>query len=544
MKKYISLLIVFLFGFFSIVDLIHPGFAVTHDGQDHIARIANFYLNLQQGVLVPRWAGNLNWGYGHPILEFLYPLPSYIASLFHFVGFSFVDSTKLVFALAMIASGLAMYLFAKSLWGEKAGVVSGILYMYAPYRFVDLYVRGDIGEHVAFVFVPLVFWGMYLLFKKITAGRLVSTSLFLAFLILSHNAIALMIVPLIFLYAIYLSWQKKWNKKFAALLLASLLLGFCLSAFFWLPALLEGQYTLRNIVTKGEYLTRFVSLPQLMYGPWSYGQTGIFTVQLGIVHWVFLILVPTFYFLFWKKSKEQTVFVVTVVAVTCAAIFLMLPISNFLWTKILLLQNFQFPWRFLAIPVFTTSLLGGFFIGHNQLRYKSLLMLLSLVALFLCSFTYVHARAYKIEPESFFTDIYNSTTDTGESSPIWSIRFMLHRFDKPLDIISGDAQISQEKRFVTKHLYTVSANGQVRLLENTLYFPGWRVTVDGNPVMVQFQDPLYRGLMTFAVPEGTHEVGVTYNESKIRLIGDSISIIAIGAIIVCFFILGRRKNES
>ena len=96
-----------------VLSLFHPGLPVTHDGQDHVARIANFYQNLSEGNIIPRWAGNLNWGYGHPILEFLYPLPSYLASLFHFLGFTLVDSVKIVFGMSFVLSGIAMYIFIK-----------------------------------------------------------------------------------------------------------------------------------------------------------------------------------------------------------------------------------------------------------------------------------------------------------------------------------------------------------------------------------------------------------------------------------------------
>jgi len=135
-----------------LTDLLHPGLPVTHDGQDHVARIANFYASLSEGSIVPRWAANLNWGYGHPILMFLYPMPSYVASFIHSVGFSFVDSTKLVFALAFVFSIVFMYVWVSSAWGKAAGLVAAVLYGFAPYRFVDLYVRGAIGEHMAFVF--------------------------------------------------------------------------------------------------------------------------------------------------------------------------------------------------------------------------------------------------------------------------------------------------------------------------------------------------------------------------------------------------------
>ncbi len=135
-----------------LLDLLRPGLPVTHDGTDHVARIANFYQSLADGHIVPRWAGNLNWGYGHPVLMFLYPLPSYLASMFHWWGITLVDSVKLVFGVAFISSGVAMYLWVSSLWGLYPGLISALLYTFAPYRFVDLYVRGAIGEHDAFIF--------------------------------------------------------------------------------------------------------------------------------------------------------------------------------------------------------------------------------------------------------------------------------------------------------------------------------------------------------------------------------------------------------
>src|SRR3990167_6148720 len=98
-KKNLFPLLILFVSLFALVDLFKPGLPLTHDGQDHVARIANFYQNLAEGNIIPRWAGNLNWGYGHPILQFLYPLPSYIASFFHFIGFGLVNSVKIVFGL-------------------------------------------------------------------------------------------------------------------------------------------------------------------------------------------------------------------------------------------------------------------------------------------------------------------------------------------------------------------------------------------------------------------------------------------------------------
>src|SRR5207253_11243745 len=94
-KNWIYPLTLCLLSLLPLADLFHPGLPITHDGQDHVARIANFYQNLSEGVAIPRWAPHLNWDYGHPIIMFLYPLPSYVASLFHGLHINLIDSTKL-----------------------------------------------------------------------------------------------------------------------------------------------------------------------------------------------------------------------------------------------------------------------------------------------------------------------------------------------------------------------------------------------------------------------------------------------------------------
>src|SRR5258706_1348222 len=205
MKNKLLLFLIAILSLIPVLSLFHLGFPVTHDGQDHVARIANFYQNLLDGNIIPRWAPNLNWGYGHPILEFLYPLPSYVASLFHYLNFSLVDSVKIVFALGMTLSGVGMFLWLSEIFSLEAGLIGGILYIFAPYRFVNLYVRGDIGENFAFIFIPFVFLFLALQAKKNNVFYILGGAVSLACLILSHNAISLMIMPLIIFYGLYLT---------------------------------------------------------------------------------------------------------------------------------------------------------------------------------------------------------------------------------------------------------------------------------------------------------------------------------------------------
>ncbi len=538
------LLVIVLFGacFMPLVALVVPGLPITNDGQDHVARIANFYQSLLDGNSVPRWAGNLNWGYGHPILMFLYPLSSYIGSFFHAVGLSYVDAIKTVFALAFIASVLAMYLWIKTAFGKRAGIIAALLYGFAPYRFVDLYIRGAIGEHVAFVFPPLILFFLYVLAtqkKYVVHG--IGLSISIACLILSHNAFSLMFLPIIALYALYLFFtETKRSPYFILYTLYFILLGFGLAAFFWVPAFLEGKYTLRDIVTKGEALQRFVPLSMFLYSPWVIGGGDVTTKFLGLPQWLgvlgsIMILVKT-------KEKKLRWFIGGTLLLLIGSLFIMTQWSRCIWEKIMVIQNFQFPWRFQMISVFLTALLSGISIPYSikilkiKQNVKKYLFIVFCVASIFVTVHMWKPKGYTLKHESFYTGIYNSTTDTGESSPVWSVRFMEYAPSKRMDVIGGIATVTQRSRTTTEHVYTIHAMTPSQLLENTLYFPGWNVYVDGKKTDIEFQDPHHRGIMTFRIDEGIHEVRVVFQNTKIRIYAEYISLISFG---ICIMLIIR-----
>ena len=523
--------------FIPLFDLFKIGLPLTHDGQDHVARIANFYQNLSEGNIIPRWAGNLNWGYGHPILEFLYPLPSYFASLFHFFGFTLVDSVKLVFGTSFVLSGLAMFFFIKELLrDDKSAFFASALYTIAPYRFVDLYVRGAIGEHVAFIFPPLIFYFLTKLSKSYSYWYVLGGSLSFAGLILSHNAITLMFFPLILMYIFYLIFQCSNKKYFIFSSFSLIFLGFGLSAFFWMPAFMEGKYTLRDIVTSGgEYLTSFAVWKDFFFGQWSYGGTAALSKQIGFIHWIgiFGSIIST-YILLYRNKNKLWILTLGIFVILGITLFLMTSASGPIWQTITVLQKFQFPWRFLSVTVFLSALLGGILLSLISNKYKKVALLILVIGLLVVNKDYWHAQGFLQKEESFYSGIYNGTTDTGESAPIWSVRFMEKRPSSKVEIISGIANLKEISRSVTEREYRVEAIDKIRILENTLYFPGWTVLVDGRREDIEFQDQNHRGLITFDVAKGNHKVNISYEETKTRLFANvisAVSLLAVGGLI-------------
>jgi Dolichyl-phosphate-mannose-protein mannosyltransferase len=545
--KYLFLLT--LICFISILGLFHPGFPQTHDGDVHLLRLTNFYQSLQEGNVIPRWAANVNFGYGQPVFEFFYPYPSYLASVFHLIGFSFADSLKIILMLAMVLSGITMYLWLSNLFTKQAGFIGGLLYVFAPFRFVDTYVRGDIGESLAFVFIPLVLYCIYKISKSPSFLWCIFGGISLALLILTHNVISLMFLPFILFYGFFCWLQHSKKKLYAGYFFWIIVIGFALSAFFWMPGLLEGKYTLRNIVTKGEYKDRFVTLPSLFYGEWSYGGTGLFTVQLGILQWVMLFVSLVcllghsllsrvnsknrFWMRFtYQNDDKKKILILGTIMYTLLGIFFMLPQSNFIWSKILLLQNFQFPWRFLAVTTFGTAVLGAYLMQFIPKKYMagSLVVIVCLV-LFLNK-DYMHAKGFWNRPDTYFAGVQRAPADTGESSPIWGVRFMEQGFKNSLEVIQGDATIQKKKRTTTEHIYQVHVNKKTRFLENTLYFPGWEVLANGQQIPVEFQDQQYRGLITFYLDPGNYTIDIKFVSTKLRKIADMISLVSIASVLL------------
>ncbi len=537
-KLWILLIICSLLPLFA---LLQPGLPKTHDGQDHVARIANFYQSLSEGNVVPRWGGNLNWGYGHPVLMFLYPLPSYGASALHFLGFSFTDSLKVLFGITFVASVLAMYLWVRAQWNMGVALIGALVYGFAPYRFVDLYVRGAIGEHVAFVFIPLVLFGLLQLARSqknhIQAMCVVIFSA--AGLVLSHNAVTIMMIPIYALYWLYLINKEAVRPGYFVIQsIIALSLSTGVSAFFWVPAYFEGKFTLRDIVTAGEYASRFVSFSDFFASNWSYGGTNLLSKSLGWPMWIGIGAV----LLAWKKCESKTKILLSLFGIVLAtSLFLMTSQSGLVWQKLTILQKFQFPWRFLIVATLAGSVLAGvslrYLCGNNKIYYAICILFTVFV-----SIPTWQPASYLVKPDSFYTNVYEGTTDTGESSPIWSVRFMEHPPDKQSGVINGEAIIIEKKRTSTVHEYTISSKGSSRIVENTLYFPGWRVYVDDIQAGLQFQDPSYRGLMTYLLDNGVHNVRVVFENTGIRKISETVSMMSLG-VIVLMVVLKKQINR-
>ena len=539
-------ILLFIFPLLVIRQWFLPGLPQTHDAETHVSRAAVFSKSIPEGNIFPRWAGPLNWRYGTPSIMFLYPGLSYFAALIHLATkMQFINIFKLLIVLGYIGSGIFWYRWMRALgfWLFPA-LVSSLFYLLAPYRLVNIFVRGALGEHIGFFFFPLI---MLMATRLGLTGKTIYASglaLSVAGLVLSHNLSALMYLPLIVIYPVVLIGIHRKKPLHLKIYFGTILLGLSLSAFFWLPAILESKYTLASWIFAAQqsYATNFLAFRQLILSPWSYGwsEPGIdrdgMSFQIGIAQW--LVILAGIGLLI-KFSKRELLLLKSGLALVIVGIFLSLPVSLSLWQQISLLQKFQFPWRFLSLIVIGSSLISA--IVADKFKYSKIISLALLISPILFTWPYWRIAGPSNLTERFLAVDYVGTSDTGETTPIWAVRFQ-EKFPKaPIEIVSsqGTVEIKNLNKLTQKHEFEVLATGPSRIVDNTLYFPGWKVYVDGVETPIEQQDRNWRGLITFPVPAGRHAVKVIFEETGLRKFADALSMISFGILLM----LVVKKNH-
>lgn len=113
-----------------------------------------------------------------------------------------------------------------------------------------------------------------------------------------------------------------------------------------------------------------------------------------------------------------------------------------------------------------------------------------------------------------------------------------------IQVIDGNAKINEIFRNSVKHEYNITVlTGQARVVDNTVYFPGWTVLIDNKITDIQFQDPSERGLITFYVPKGKHDVKVVFKDTKFRTLSDIVSAVTFIVLLIfaVYLIFKKRK---
>ena len=513
-------------GIFLNADLPH-----THDGLVHLPRIGAYFKALGDLQIPVRWAGDLNYGYGMPIFNFMYHVPYLISSFLVFIGFGLVSAFKITLVFSFLLSGIFMFGFSLSFFKDlKKAFLATLFYQFFPFRLVEILVRGSFGEVYAYAFFPLVLWGLTLTFKKPSYINILITSLGTAFLIISHNALSLVFFMISMLFVLFFAGKLK-NCVFG---FVSLFIGLLLASFYWMPAIFEHKYTYGDLFMKNLYLLYFPPIqnffiPNLFYDTKLQNQ-GI-PVQFGLFHT--LILIGAI-FVFFKKniSKIDKKIISFSIFIFVVSFFIMLPISKFVWERLSLLRQFQFPWRLLAVSGFVMSFISVSIFYFSFFKKNIVYFLLLFLTIISTAYYWHPVLGWDKIDESYYWSYPLTSTGFGETDLIWSKgaadEYPAHR----VDLIDGKGEIGKISKKSNLLTFPVSAKTPIKVVAHIQYFPGWRAYVDGRSVPIQFQYAIYRGEIVFQIPKGQHDIRLSFGESKLRFIADSLTIMTVISLII------------
>lgn len=490
-----------------LLPLLKPGMFVSDDGGWMIVRLSDFHRSLRDGQFPVRWAGRLNFGYGYPVFNFLYPGTLYLGEMIHLLGFNFISSVKILFGLSIIFSGIFCYFWLKKLFSPWPALVGSFVYLYAPYHLFDIYTRGSLGEAVALAILPLI---LYLMEKK----NIFLIAIFIAVLITSHNTLALIFLPVIFLYGFFGKLFKTYD------LIFTFILGFFLSAFFWLPALWDQQDTVFSQVTVSQWQNFFLSRKNFSLLGWESLLLGLGSL---------LILMN-------KRDKKALLFLIIFLFST----FLALPLSSVIWQVTPLPKLVQFPWRFLSLTIICLSFLTAFSLDTLSSKIKLSVGILIFVVFFLFSWPHLNQIEYELRNEEFYTTNEDTTTVKREYTPKWVKNFPTNRPEKKVELVSGRGELGMIFQNSRRIVFSTENQTETMIKVNLVYFPGWIAKIDKVDTPIFFDNE--GGLISLSVPEGKHEIEVLWEETTLRKLSDILSLVTFMGLTGCLLIRKKVKD--
>ena len=564
LQSLLPIAVIFSLCLIAIAPLLRADAPCTHDGGLHYYRVVAMRQALDDGILFTRYLPDLAFGYGFPFFNYRAPASYYLTLALFLIGLALPTAMKLVYVVSIVGSALAAYLFARDQFGPQAGLVAAVAYAYAPYQFLNALTRGNAPESLALALLPLILWA----FRRLAlTGRrrwfLLSVGP-LATLYLTHNISSLIFTPLLaaYLFVLWFVYRRKGHWIAAA---SALVLALGLTAFFWAPAILEKGYAQLD-ASRGnrnnDFHYNFLGLAEILAPPKPVDTSLLnppILIHLGLIPTILAAIGLVVGLVRWHDRERRAMLVFFALA-AIVMVWMSTGASLWIWENLPLISFVQFPWRFIGRAALPIAILASVAFAKPPNRQPNmplttyLLPLASCLLLILSAFpstypirgtcqgdppypTIGDLFAYEHRPGGLVgadpTGSYFPTAvrqkPTGSPLEVqYAAGETVTRFDETL--LPEGASIIKADYGPNRAQVVVETPTPFRARYLAFYFPGWRVTLDGQPTAITPTDP--EGLISFDIPAGQHTIVVRFGETPLRLACDVISILNLAILFV------------
>jgi hypothetical protein len=523
------------------------------DGHDSLAyppRLTEFAKVLSDHQFPPVWAPDLGSGHGQPLFEFAPPLIYATAMPFFKAGMSLADSLQFGLAILFAFGAIAIFLIGRKLsFSHIASIGAAAAWLFAPYQALDIYVCGRFAESAAIAVAPVALLGLIAVLQNPTAINVMIGALAVAMLPLAHNAVALLMFPAFAAIVAVRSFVSDHRFRTAIAGASALIGGLGLSAFFWVPAMLEHDFVKTNLLLTGilNWTNYIIPPSQLLWSPWGLGlamrgPTNGISYSLGLFHIALAvagILVAMRAASFIRRIDAIVFAVAAIVGALLAT-----DLSWTIWEHVVTLQYLVYPWRTLCVPALFMPLLALYAFDRAGPRLASI----AIVALVIFNLAHIWPKGIQTYDEAYYSaDLIAqkgiNTTTREEYEP----RTVYHRpaFDSVLlKGVRSTPAVLQLAVNSARQSFMVNTSEPALMQDSTFDYPGWTVLVDDHGVTTTLASD--SGELTFNVPAGTHSVLVELLPTPIRRWSWYVSLatVALMALIMPFALYTKRRNEA
>jgi hypothetical protein len=244
---------------------------------------------------------------------------------------------------------------------------------------------------------------------------------------------------------------------------------------------------------------------------------------LGVVN----IALIVFALVLFKKLNKISIWAIGIIAIS---VFMMNFRSTFLWQNLPLIPYFQFPWRFLSLTTFATSILV---ISLDKFRFSKQIGMIIILVVIAINFSYFKPHDFLGRTDEYYMNRYipvpvasEEYLKTGEEY----LRLPKAAEKRPTDV---------SPNIKLKSSFEVDFDAPKIFDYYKYYFPGWEVKIDGKKVEAFAGKPY--GQIEFNVPAGKHEVNIAFRETLFRKV---LNIISLFSLIFVIVIIAKKNKKT
>lgn len=515
------------------------------DGIQHICRIIGTEQTLADKQFLPMIMSNLCNNFGYSWNIFYSPLTAYMSVMFRIFNFSYVNCLKLCMFVIVLLSGLTMYkLTFRITKNKKLATLASIIYILAPYRITDMYTRTALAELASFIFMPIVFEGLYIIVNE--EKKSYKLALGAAGLILTHQVIAMYTAIICFVYLIVF-FKKLKSKTVLKNIGVNLLFCILMTSFYWVGLLQHYFSTSYEVFVPGrmerEEVLIFYKAKFSQLFITSSEQTMIYAI--GLLSVIGLVLTPIAYKKIPEEYKKTYMFFLITGIVLIGMTLKIFPFEKLPQALTMLqftFRLFTFTSFFFAFVVAT-----NFAILIKNFKTLDIVVLLTISILLLVPYKSKLDFNLKDNEERLINGV-RITENTGRvhagmasmeylpTKAFKNLKYIANRKDEVIVLDKDEAVISDYTKQASNMNCKISnINKETTIELPYIYYLGYRVYANGQEITYTESD---NGFIQINIAKDS-QIKVKYLGTNEMLISYAVSIISFATIIVL-----NHKNKD